>query len=103
LISPEKKQDDPADNKIRALLFSEYGKPYRSGGRKKQVCQSERWQQAVCLYLQGNTARRPKSEDLSGVKEVKVEAITVGKHHNMCCPPDMGHLSVIVFHFVSLR
>lgn len=36
---------------------------------------------------------------LTGIKEMKVKAITVGKHHNMCCPPDMGHCTAIVFHF----
>ncbi|SUX61094.1 Uncharacterised protein [Citrobacter amalonaticus] len=41
----------------------------------------------------------PIVERLTGIKEMKVKTITVGKHHNMCCPPDMWHSTAIVFHF----
>lgn len=27
---------------------------------------------------------------------MKIETITVGKHHNMRCPPYMGHKTVII-------
>ncbi|KXA05971.1 hypothetical protein HMPREF3126_05945 [Salmonella sp. HMSC13B08] len=30
---------------------------------------------------------------------MKVEAVTVSKHHNMSCPPYMGHCTAIIFHF----
>ncbi|POT58162.1 hypothetical protein C3432_09610 [Citrobacter amalonaticus] len=36
---------------------------------------------------------------LTGIKEMKVEAVTVGKHHNMCCPPYVRHSTAIIFHF----
>jgi hypothetical protein len=44
-----------------------------------------------------------RSQRLSGIKEVKIEAITVGKHHDMCCSPDVGHDSTIVFHKIYLH
>lgn len=47
-------------------------------------------------------AGAPESKGLLGVKEMKVEAITVGKHHNMRSPPDMRHCTVIIFHFTHL-
>ena len=40
----------------------------------------------------------PKPERLSGVKEMKVEAVTVGKHHNMGGASYMGHQPAVVFH-----
>ncbi|KTW95904.1 hypothetical protein P296_05100 [Salmonella enterica subsp. arizonae serovar 18:z4,z23:- str. CVM N26624] len=33
---------------------------------------------------------------------MEVETITVGKHHNMRCPPYMGHKTIIIFHFEIL-
>ncbi len=44
----------------------------------------------------------PLVRRLTGIKEMKVKTITVGKFHNMGYAPDMGHLSVIVFHFIYL-
>ncbi|KFC03281.1 hypothetical protein GTGU_03406 [Trabulsiella guamensis ATCC 49490] len=39
---------------------------------------------------------------LPGIKEVKIKAVAVGKHHNMGCPPYVWHHSVIVFHDMYL-
>ncbi len=36
---------------------------------------------------------------LTGIKEMKVETIAVGKHHNMRCSPYMWHCTAIIFHF----
>ena len=41
----------------------------------------------------------PLVERLTGIKEMKVEAVTVSKHHNMSCPPYMVHCTAIIFHF----
>lgn len=40
----------------------------------------------------------PLVERLTGIKEMKIEGVTMGKHHQMCYPPYMRHNSVIVFH-----
>ena len=42
----------------------------------------------------------PLVRRLAGIKEMKVKTITMGKLHDMCYAPDMGHFSVIVFHFI---
>ena len=44
----------------------------------------------------------PIVERLTGIKEVKVKTVAVGKHHNMCCPPYVRHCTAIIFHFVHL-
>jgi hypothetical protein len=43
-------------------------------------------------------AEAPVVGRLAGIKEMKIEAVTVGKHHNMRCPPYMWHHPIIVFH-----
>jgi hypothetical protein len=43
-------------------------------------------------------AGAPEVEGLPGIKEMEVKAVSVGKHHDMCCPPYMGHQAIIVFH-----
>jgi hypothetical protein len=43
-------------------------------------------------------AEAPVVGRLTGIKEMKIEAVTVGKHHNMRCPPYMWHHPIIVFH-----
>ena len=53
--------------------------------------------------MQGSLyAEAPVFGRLPGIKEMKIEAVTVGKHHNMCCAPYMWHHSVIVFHDIHL-
>ena len=47
-------------------------------------------------------AEAPVVGRLAGIKEMKIEAVTVGKHHNMRCPPYMGHCTAIIFHFAYL-
>ncbi len=42
----------------------------------------------------------PLVRRLAGIKEVKVEDITMGQFHNMSDSPDVRHFSVIVLHFV---
>lgn len=43
--------------------------------------------------------RCPLVRRLAGIKEMKVETITMGKLHNMSCPPYMRHGAIIIFHF----
>jgi len=72
-----------------------------------RICQGERyWLQAdACTgkIQEDLYAKAPVVGRLPGIKEVKVKTISVGKHHDMCCPPYMGHRSAIVFHFVYLH
>lgn len=44
----------------------------------------------------------PLVERLTGIKEMKVEAVTVSKHHNMSCPPYMGHSAAVIFYLIYL-
>ena len=39
---------------------------------------------------------------LTGIEEVKVEAIAMSKLHNMSCPPYMGHSAAVIFHLIYL-
>jgi len=50
-------------------------------------------QASACYRLALRLAVTPYAEPtgLSGVEEVKIEAVTVGEHHNMRGPPDMWH------------
>lgn len=43
--------------------------------------------------------RCPLVRRLEGIKEMKVETITMGKLHNMSCSPYMRHGAIIIFHF----
>jgi len=36
-------------------------------------------------------AGAPEVEGLPGIKDMKVKTVSVGKHHDMSCPPYMGH------------
>ncbi len=47
------------------------------------------------------TLECPLVKRLAGIKEMKVEAITMGKLHDMSCPPYMRHYTAIVFHFFT--
>ncbi|EIV3161945.1 hypothetical protein NM171_003200 [Escherichia coli] len=39
---------------------------------------------------------------LTGIEEVKVEAIAMSKLHNMSCLPYMGHSAAVIFHLIYL-
>ncbi|CAQ89916.1 hypothetical protein EFER_2417 [Escherichia fergusonii ATCC 35469] len=41
----------------------------------------------------------PLVRRLAGIKEMKVKTITMGKLHDMGCPPYMRHCAAIIFHF----
>lgn len=72
-----------------------------------RICQGERcWLQAnACTskIQEDLYAKAPVVGRLPGIKEVKVKTIAVGKHHDVCCPPYVGHSSAVVFHFVYLH
>ncbi len=48
------------------------------------------------------TAEVPLVGRLTGIEEVKVEAIAMSKLHNMSCPPYMGHSAAVIFHLIYL-
>ena len=58
--------------------------------------------QAYACNTESQYAEVPLVGRLTGIEEVKVEAIAMSKLHNMSCPPYMGHSAAVIFHLIYL-